>query len=109
MSVLLYTHSIQEEFGICVTRKWKTTKKLQVVKYVHKNRIGIITEKQLYKGHKLGFAKYIKLRVINIFWEIYEEKGWFICWEYCTLFALRLTYLVVIFCNKKKEEATNHL
>lgn len=59
--------------------KWKTTQKLQVVKYVHKNRIGIITEKQLYKGHKLGFAKYIKLRVINIFWEIYDEKGCFIC------------------------------
>lgn len=61
--------------------------KLQVVKYVHKNRIGIITEKQLYKGHKLGFAKYIKLRVINIFWEIYDEKGCFICWEYY-LFAI---------------------
>lgn len=55
---------------------------------MHKNRIGIITEKQLYKGHKLGFAKYIKLRVINIFWEIYDEKR--------LLYLLGILYLLAI-------------
>lgn len=42
---VLHTH-----IYIVMRGESRKLQKLQVVKYVHKNRIGIITEKQLYQG-----------------------------------------------------------